>query len=120
MGLLLNKWVWLSAFVVIICLSVFAYGNSRFNDGIAHEKLAQEEVTKEIVRQRVVSTKNKLNEEIARKTRQLEQTKALIIELQNRKPEVIYREIKKVVNVSDCKRLGDDYVRLFNSIHEAE
>ena len=42
----------------------------------------------------------------------------LVKQLQARKPEVIIREIPKVVERSDCKRLGADFVQLFNRMHE--
>ena len=41
----------------------------------------------------------------------------LVNDLQSRDPEVIYREIPKVVKRSDCRHLGIDFVRLFNEIH---
>ena len=47
---------------------------------------------------------------------ELEQSRArkLIGELEDREPDIIYREIEKVVEQSNCDHLGDDFVRLYN------
>lgn len=39
---------------------------------------------------------------------------ALVQELESRDPEVIYREIYRVAEAVDCKRLGTDFVGVYN------
>lgn len=100
---------------LVVTYSKWRY-NTAYDAGYNKAVSQYQKITQDAVDSAVSDVTERLRVTIARQQNELKTLEKMNEALsKHREKEVVYRDIPKVVEKSDCKRVGDDVLRLYNN-----
>lgn len=114
------KWYLVGLIFLGLGFGVIRYGANKYEAGYNAAKVEQAEAFTQQLQEQNEQLKERYNTALAKRDKANQEALALVEQLRKKKPEVITREITKYVKTANCTDLGNDFARLFNTIHDAK